>query len=68
MYNDVWGCAEILPTLDCVAFRFKTLLYMYTGFYVRYIYSQSASYQPALFIRLRELAGKPDKVLGVNLN
>ena len=37
-------------------------------FYVRYIYSQSASYQPALFIRLRELAGKPDKVLGVNLN
>ena len=39
-------------------------------FCVRYIYrySQSASYQPALFIRLRELAGKPNKMLGVNLN
>lgn len=39
-------------------------------FCVRYIYwySQSAFYQPALFMRLRELAGKPDKMRGVNLN
>ena len=37
-------------------------------FCVRKIYFQSASNQPALFTRPRELAGKPDKMLGINLD